>query len=233
MPSDAVLFDLDNTLYPYPPCNRAGKQRGLEVARERGFDLDREGFEALYQAGRVETKRDTATTAASHRRMLYFKHGLREQFGTAAPHDVVAITDGYWSGYLEAMEPFDDLQATLDALADADVAVGITTNHSIEIQYRKLRGLGIGDRIDALVTSEEAGREKPGSVMFTLPLARLNCRPEEAVLVGDDPESDIAGANAVGLETVLYNGEVAPDAPDVHRPDHEVDSLDDVLEVVL
>lgn len=233
MPSDAVLFDLDNTLYPYPPCNEAGKDRALEVARERDYDLDRERFEALYQAGRAETKRDTATTAASHRRMLYFKHGLRERFGTAPPDDVVALTDGYWSGYLDAMAPFEDLRGTLEALADADVAVGITTNHSIRIQYRKLRSLGIGDRIDALVTSEEAGREKPGSVMFTLPLARLGCRPGDAVLVGDDPGSDIAGANAVGLETVLFNGDVSPDAPDAHRPDHEVDALGDVTGVVL
>lgn len=232
MSADAVLFDLDNTLYPYPPCNEAGKENALECARELGYDLDEDGFEALYRAGRREAKRDTETTAASHSRLLYFKHGLRERFGAAPPDDLVALADAFWSGYLRAMEPFEDLRETFDGLEEAGVAVGITTNLTTRIQCRKLRALGIGDRIDALVTSEETGYEKPGSVMFTLPLARLDCRPSDAVLVGDEPVSDVAGANAVGLTTVLFNGEVPPDAPASHRPDHDVDALAGVLEVV-
>lgn len=233
MPVDAVLLDLDDTLYPYPPCNRAGKDRAHEVARERGYDLEGDAFDALYRAGRRETKRDTATTAAAHRRILYFKHGLRDRYGTAPPEDVMALADAFWTGYLGRIEPFDGLAPMLSALETAGVAVAVTTNLTLRIQYRKLRRLGLADRLDALVTSEETGREKPGSVMFTLPLARLDCPPSRAALVGDQPAADVGGANAVGLETVLFNGEVPPDAPVSHRPDHEVDSLAAVPEVLL
>lgn len=233
MAVDAVLFDLDDTLYRYQPCNRAGKEHAHGTARARGYDLDREAFEGLYQAGRRETKRDTRTTAAAHRRLLYFKHGLRERFGEAPPDDVMALTDAYWTGYLDRMEPFDGLDPMLSALESADVAVGITTNLTLRTQYRKLQRLGIVDRVDTLVTSEETGREKPGSVMFTLPLARLDCPPSRAALVGDQTDADVAGANAVGLETVLFNGEVASDAPSTHQPDHAVDTLSAVPEVLL
>jgi HAD superfamily hydrolase (TIGR01549 family) len=233
MTAEAVLFDLDDTLYPYPPCNEAGKAGAFEAALELGYDLDREAFDALYREGRREAKRDTATTAASHRRVLYFKHALRERVGEPVPDDALALAEAYWSSYLDAVEPFPDLEETLDGLGDAGVAVGVATNLSTAIQLRKLRTLGIGDRIDALVTSEEAGREKPGSVMFTLPLARLGCPPDEAVYVGDDPAADVAGANAVGLETVLFNETVALDAPATRRPDHSVDALAEVLEVAL
>lgn len=233
MAVDAVLFDLDNTLYEYAPCNRAGKDTAHQAARERGYDLDREVFEALYQAGRQETKRDTETTAAAHRRLLYFKHGLRERFDAAPPDDVLALAEAYWSGYLERMTPFEGLDRMLSALASADVAVAITTNLTTRTQYRKLRELGVADRLDALVTSEEAGREKPATVMFTLPLARLDCPPSRAALVGDEPATDVAGGNAIGLETVLFNGEVSPDAPATHRPDHRVEALSAVPEVLL
>jgi HAD superfamily hydrolase (TIGR01549 family) len=233
MTVDAVLFDLDNTLYPYAPCNEAGKQGALAAARERGYDLNRETFEDLYQQGRRETKRDTAGAAAAHSRTLYFKHALRAHAGRPVPGDALALGEAFWSAYIEAIEPFPRLEETLAELADAGVAVGITTDLTTRIQLRKLQALGIDERVHAVVTSEEAGREKPGSVLFTLSLARLNCRPSEAVMVGDDPAKDIAGGNAVGLETVLFNGEVLPEAPPEHHPDHEVESLEAVLEVAL
>jgi len=233
MTADAVLFDLDDTLYPYAPCNEAGKRAAFDTARELGYGLDREAFDALYRSGRRETKRDTAETGASHGRTLYFKHGLRERIGRPAPGDALALGEAFWSAYLEAMEPFDDLRPTLTALSDAGVDVGVTTNLTTRLQLRKLRVLGIEDAVDAVVTSEEAGREKPGSVMFTLPLARLDARAGDALVVGDDPASDVAGGNAVGLETALFNGSVDPDAPASHRPDHTLDSLEGVLEVVL
>ncbi len=233
MTAEAVLFDLDDTLYPYPPCNEAGKQGAYEAALDRGYDLDREAFDALYREGRRETKRDTSGTAASHGRALYFKHALRERAGEPVPEDALALTEAYWSAYREAMAPFPDAEATLTELREAGVRVGITTNLTTRIQLTKLRTLGLSDHVDALVTSEEAGREKPGSVMFTLSLARLNCTPDEAIFVGDNPAADMAGANAVGLETVLFNETVALDAPARHRPDHSVDDLADVLEVAL
>ena len=233
MTVDAVLFDLDDTLYPYPPCNEAGKRGAFEAARERGYDLDRSEFDDLYVRGRRETKRDTAGTAASHSRTLYFKHGLRERLGRPAPDDALALGEAFWSTFVDAMEPFPGLEETLTSLSGAGVSVGVTTNLTTRLQLRKLRALGVDDAVDAVVTSEEAGREKPGSVMFTLPLARLDCRPGDAVLVGDKPGSDVAGGNAVGLETVLFNGDVDAEAPPEHVPDHEVDALGDVLEVAL
>jgi putative hydrolase of the HAD superfamily len=233
MTVDAVLFDLDDTLYPYPPCRVAGKRGAHDAARELGYDFDWEGFEAFYQRGRRETKRDTAGTGASHSRTLYFKHALRRHEGRAAPADALALGQAFWDAYLDAIEPFPEMASTLVSLSEAGVDVGVTTNLTTRLQLRKLAELGVDDRVDAVVTSEEAGREKPGSVMFTLPLARLNCRPSDALFVGDDPETDVAGANDVGLETVLFNGEVDASAPESHRPDHEVDSLDAVLEVAL
>jgi putative hydrolase of the HAD superfamily len=231
MTAEAVLFDLDDTLYPYPPCNEAGKAGAFAAARDRGYDLDREDFDALYRAGRREAKRDTDGTAASHGRVLYFRHGLREHAGGPAPDDALALSDAYWSSYLDAMEPAPGLERVLDDLAERGVAVGVVTNLTTRIQLRKLRRLGIGDRLDALVTSEEAGREKPGSAPFTLALSRLDRSPSAAVMVGDNPVTDVAGANPLGIETVLV-GDAPPDgAPATHRPDHRVDALADVPEV--
>ncbi len=235
MSIDVVCFDLDDTLYPYPPCNEAGKTAALETARDRGYELDREAFESLYQRGRRDVKREIPGTAASHERFLYVKRGLELQTGTAKPSDATAIGEAFWSAYLDEMSPYPDVEETLAVLQEWGLDVAIVTNLTTRIQLEKLDRLGIGPYIDLLLTSEETGREKPGSVMFTLALARLDRRPSEAMMVGDNVEADIAGANAVGLETVLFDsaGEIDDDALTGDRkPDHRIDAVSDVLEVL-
>ncbi|APW99463.1 hydrolase [Halobiforma lacisalsi AJ5] len=230
----AVLFDLDDTLYPYPPCNRAGKEAAKEAARERGYEFDDGEFEDFYRTGRSEVKRHLSGTAASHERLLYFKHALEEHTGRPQPADALALGDAYWNGFLDAMEPFPGTRGTLETLRDRGIDVAIVTNLTTRIQLRKLERLGIADDIDLLLTSEEVGREKPDSVMYTLPLARLDRRASEAVMVGNSVASDIVGANAVGIETVLFNGDVGDEGLEGRRePDHRIDSLEELTERVL
>lgn len=234
MTFEAVLFDLDNTLYPYPPCNEAGKRAAFETFRELGYDLDREDFDALYREGRREVKRELAGTASAHERFLYFKRAIQVHTGTHRSEDPLRLGEAYWDAYVDEMTLFDGVVDTLAALREAGVAVGIVTNLTTRIQLQKLHRLGIEEHVDLLLTSEETGREKPGSVMFTLPLARLDCRPGEALMVGDSLESDVEGANAVGLETVLFNGPPdAGDLPDWRRPDHTITDFTELTEVVL
>ena len=228
----AVFFDLDDTLYPYPPCNEAGKRAALEAARERGYEFDREEFEAFYQRGRRETKRELPGEAASHERFLYFEHALYEHTGTACPGDAHALGSAYWEGYVEQMNLFEGVPETLDQLRDAGLDVAIVTNLTTHVQLRKLDALDLGDQVDLLVTSEQVGREKPHAAMFTVPLAELGLRADEVLMVGDDPGADVEGANAVGIETALFNCEESG-FDDPREPDHRLDSFDDLLGVVL
>ena len=235
MTVEAVLFDFDNTFYPYSPCHRAGKAAACEAARERGYDVDSDSFDALYRDGRREVKRELSGTAATHNRFCYFKRALERRTGEPRPGDALALGEAYWEAYIDAMELFPGVEETLATLREREVDVAIVTNLTTRIQLEKLEAVGLAGAIDLLVTSEETGREKPGSVMFTLPLSRLECRPAEAVMVGDDVDADVAGGNAVGLETVLFNGDVDADGSlaDHRRPDHRIDAFADLPEVVL
>lgn len=230
---DAALFDLDDTLYPYAPCNRAGKREAWRTARELGYDLDREEFERLYRVGRQETKRELAGTASAHERFLYFKRAIEIHAGTHKPGDALELGEAYWDAYVREMELYDDVEPTLRELNAEGVDVAIVTNLTTRIQLKKLHRLGVEPYVDLLLTSEETGREKPASVMFTLPIARLDARPSDAVFVGDSPPSDVDGANAVGLETVLFDPEGDHGTLEDHsKPDHRIDAFADVLEVV-
>ncbi|WP_144921554.1 HAD family hydrolase [Halorubrum salsamenti] len=235
MSYEAVFFDLDNTLYPYAPCNEAGKRAALETFRERGYEMHRETFDELYATARREAKRETRETAASHDRHIYFKRALRLHAGEHDAADALALGDAYWEGYASEMELCDGVERVFDALTEAGTEIAVVTNLTTRVQLRKLSRLSIDDRIDRLVTSEEVGREKPSAIPFTTALAAFDRRPSEALMVGDNVGADVAGANAVGMDTALFVADGETPAVDEldgdRRPDHRLDAFADLTEV--
>jgi len=235
MDYSAVFFDLDNTLYPYQPCNEAGKRAAWQRATALGYDLDREAFEARYQEARSEVKRELAGTASAHERFLYFKRLIEIHTGTHKSRHALELGEAYWESYIEEMELFDGVVETFDAIGDAGLDIAIVSNLTTRIQLKKIEHLGIEGSIDLVVTSEEAGSEKPASIMFTLPLSQLDLRPSEVVMVGDSVEADVEGGNAVGLSTVLFEAGTRAD-PNLHgrrEPDFRTDNFADLTELAL
>lgn len=56
---------------------------------------------------------------------------------------------------------------------------------------------------DAIITSVDANSRKPDPGIFLKALSIIGCKPEEVIMVGDRTDTDIAGANRVGVTTVL------------------------------
>jgi putative hydrolase of the HAD superfamily len=82
---------------------------------------------------------------------------------------------------------------------------------------------------DARVTSGDVGVLKPHPEIYEHILEMLDLRPDQAVFVGDRPINDIAGANEVGLVSVL----MAP--PHLEReldgvvPDFTIEKLSELI----
>ena len=237
MAVDAVLFDLDDTLYPYDPCNEAGRRAAFETYRERGGTLDANEFEDRRARARAATKREVPATASSHNRHIYYTRVVADLPGPFDAGLARDLGDAYWDAYLDEMVAFDDALDTLATLREANVDVAVVTNLTTRVQLRKLARLGVDRHLDALVTSEEVGREKPAAPVFTTALARLDCTPSDALVVGNSPANDIEGGNALGIETALFNGPADADATngadDLRTPDHRLASLAAVTEVAL
>jgi putative hydrolase of the HAD superfamily len=80
--------------------------------------------------------------------------------------------------------------------------LGLVTNGSSETQRAKLTALELTGLFDPLLISDEVGFKKPDPRIFELALAACDVRPESVLFVGDDPVSDIAGAKAIGMQTL-------------------------------
>lgn len=75
---------------------------------------------------------------------------------------------------------------------------------------------------------------KPEAIFFHELCERLHVKPHQCVLIGDNLESDIAGAKAVGMRTILTLTGIttlqdATRAPDARRPDAVINDLSELL----
>jgi len=80
----------------------------------------------------------------------------------------------------------------------------IVTNGPPDVQARKVEALGVSALVDVVVLAESCGtgRGKPERAVFMQALDAVGVRPRHAVMVGDDPWCDVAGARAAGLQTI-------------------------------
>lgn len=208
-----VIFDLDDTLYDYTTLNRDAMATMEQYVCSR-YGMTCEQFGQAFLAARKETKQALGNTAASHNRLLYCQKTL--EFLCLNPVDgALEMYETYWGHLLSHMTLREGALDLLQYCKDREIKVGICTDLTAHIQHRKLRALGIVPYVDALVTSEEAGAEKPDARMFRLILDKLNVTPEEALFIGDSLEKDVLGARRTGIKTLWLHPEAGEDYPSV------------------
>lgn len=201
----AVVFDLDNTLYAYDPLDQEAGQRVQDfTCRMLGISKDR--YQEAYQFGRAETKRKLGNVASSHNRLLYFQKTLEYMKVKPMPLSL-QMYEMYWGTFLEKMQLFPGVRSLIDSLCEKGIMIAVCTDLTAHIQHRKLIALGLSDDIFCLVTSEEAGREKPASEMFALCLEKLGLPAEEVCYIGDNYSKDIVGAKACGMKAIWFHPE--------------------------
>jgi len=197
----AIIFDLDNTLYPYAPCDHAGRN-ALYAYLNPIFPMSREEFAKLYIDCDAETKRLNPLTAAGHNRILFYHH-MCEVLNI--PGDVydIPMYNAYWDAYLNAMQLFPGAFELLQELKVKKVPLGICSDLTLHIQIRKIQRLGLVGIFDKITVSEEVGADKPASIMFINIAQKLGAKVEDCVMIGDNYNRDVLGARAVGMQTIL------------------------------
>lgn len=201
----AVILDLDDTLYAFEPLHEEAMERVCDYAcKELGITAQQ--FEEAYAFGKNETKRMLGDVASSHNRVLYCQKAL-EYLGVSVVPMSLRMYDIYWGTILERMCLRDGAKEFLNRMHEQGVKVLICTDLTVHIQHRKIETLGIENDIDYLVTSEEAGREKPSLEIFTFCLTKLGLSAEEVCCIGDSPVRDVEGARAAGIQAILFQSD--------------------------
>ncbi len=204
----ALILDLDGTLVDRDAALRAWLRRRTGLGGEeldQLLALDRADRASLVQLG-VEL------------------HRLRPGLG----RDPGALVERIRGELPEFIEPDPAIPRALARLVEAGVGLALISNGGPG-QRRKLARARIPEGLfEALLISGEFGRAKPDPAIFQAGLAALGVAPGEAMMIGDSPDEDIAGAAALGIRTCwISGGRRYPDGRP--RPSHTVRALRELL----
>jgi HAD superfamily hydrolase (TIGR01458 family) len=219
--SRAVLLDLDGVLYvegeAIPGADEAvarlrsaglglrfvtnttarSRARTLERLAELGFELDQEELITPAALARVRCEE------RGHRRVaLIMNDDVKRDFGGLEQTD--SSPDAVIMGDLGEQFGFEVLNEAFRLVMDGAELIALQKNRFW------LTGEGLSLDAGPFVAAIEyaTGRDayvvgKPAPAFFELVLAGLGVDPSEAAMVGDDVETDIAGAMNAGLEGIL------------------------------
>ena len=102
-------------------------------------------------------------------------------------------------------------KATVDGAFDllrrlhvAEVRVGVLSNGFADVQHRKMLNAGLTPHVDLTVLSDDIGVAKPDTRLYVHAMERAACTDASAhLMIGDNPDTDIAGALRAGWQGIL------------------------------
>ena len=211
----AVLWDLDETLYSRRDAARRMFPGMFRACLYEGRSDDFINEAVAYMMTRV--KRNSMTHEDAFRELL-------ERYPSDKPYVRSDCIDYYYAHMRNYVAPTAETAAIVRKLRERGLKTAIVTNvipELLEHQKKKVQALGIADLFDVIVYSAELGIHKPDRRIFDHAAQLLGVSNGECLFVGDDPDSDVVGARAAGMEAVWLDrwqdDDRFDDDPQVHR----------------
>ena len=162
------------------------------------------------------------------KRIQFAKEGYN---GDQKAIEYFGLNKTHW--HSEDEVPFDDCAETIRALCDKGYQLGIIANQKPGAKAR-LDAWGIGRYFSVIASSAELGVSKPDKEIFLQALRMADCRPENAVMVGDRLDNDIRPAKELGIKTIRIRKGLAiymKPSCEAEVPDYTVDSLSEIMSI--
>ena len=226
-PPRALFFDLDDTLADFTSARRTAL---LEVADQIAAASPGVSAQEIVAERRA---RGTALAQAADlepRRRQVWADVLRAvgAEGRFEPAELTALHDRLTQKRLAL---FPDAAPTLSRAAAAFELTGIITNGPSETQWAEVHALDLEPRVSRVIVAGDVGAFKPDPAIFAAALDDLDVEPREAVVVGNSPTHDVAGALCCGWRAVWLNrgNESYPDG--LPRPSAVISTLADLFDL--
>lgn len=225
-PVKAVLFDLDDTLWPIVPVIKQAERVLHDWLAEHAPGVARQFSIDMLRTRRMQLME-------TEPRFRYDLHALRHAGLTeafvAAGEDTTRIEHAMtvFAAARNRVTLFEDVLPTLAHLSGR-VKVGSVSNGAADLEV-----IGLAHHFHVSIAAHRMGCAKPDAAIFHAACEALQVAPEEAVYVGDDPVLDVEGAQNAGLRAVWMNRAelgAARSLPSHVRPDaicaslHELDA---------
>ncbi|MCM1101794.1 MAG: HAD family hydrolase [Acetatifactor muris] len=160
--------------------------------------------------------------------MKYYKLNKKGDLEVAGE---LGVTLPKW--YTEDEFLYDDAIPCFETLSEK-YKIGIIANQSLGTEER-LQRHGILKYINLIIASAEEGVEKPDRRIFEIALERSNCKPVNAIMIGDRIDNDIIPAKRMGMNTIWIKrgfGQYWNIKEEIERPDFVVNNLTELCNLL-
>lgn len=178
----ALIFDLDNTLYPVE-------------------SISDQLFQPLFQL--IEDSKEPGMNIAA------VKHDIRRKpFQWVAAH--YRFSESLLTKGIELLkqlrckgqiDPFEDYEEIKKLSADRF----LVTAGFLKMQQSKINNLGIIKDFQEIIVIDPTITPKTKKDIFEEIIVGHHLSKEDVLIIGNDPESEIKAANEIGVESVLYD----------------------------
>jgi 2-haloalkanoic acid dehalogenase type II len=205
----ALTFDLDDTLWDNRPV--------LMAAEQSLYDWLGRHYPRIKQRYSLED------TWRLRQQLLQRNPELRHDVTALRKNSlhVMAQTSGYDSSlvepafavFLEARHRvtlYSDVEPALRRLRSAGYCLGTLTNGNADVER-----LGLGHLFDFSLTAASTGKAKPHPRMFEEACRRAHVGAAELAHIGDEPGTDLAGAQNAGVTVIWMNRRGLPADPGI------------------
>ncbi|HEC35432.1 MAG TPA: HAD family hydrolase [Anaerolineae bacterium] len=221
----AVLFDLDDTLYPE-------------------IEFVKSGFRAVacHLSSRYHLNEDTLFTKMLE---ILQRDGRGRVFDTLLcdlgmyAEEKVRLLVYLYRSHCPTIHPYEDALPMISRLKEGGLHLGVITDGMASVQRGKVKALGLGELFDVIIYTDEVGREywKPSVIPYQVALDLLRVEPSEAAYVGNDLGKDFLGANALGMLAIQVKRSMQQDCVQTESvepsaPRFVVNKLNKVLHIV-
>ena len=119
-------------------------------------------------------------------------------------------------GSIKRMKLFDGTWELFDGLRSRGAKLYLLSNAQAAFTRDEIAEVGLADKFDGMKLSSECGCRKPDPAFFEMLFDEYGIDKADAVMVGDDMSTDIAGANAFGIRGIWAGGGAAAHANELY-----------------
>jgi HAD superfamily hydrolase (TIGR01549 family) len=195
----AVVFDVDFTLAR--PGPELGPEGYRAVGARYGLELDPSRYDEARLAALETLERHPELDHDEEVWVLFTERIIQGMGGTGETYQCAVAMTRAWER-ADHFELFEDALPVLEDLRGRGLKLGLLSNTGRDLdEFVAHHGIDV----DAILTSRIHGKSKPHETIFRAMLEKLDVAAEAAVMVGDDPDDDFAGAHAVGMDAWLVD----------------------------
>ena len=217
MPISAVLLDIGGTLWPdrWPSreADDAARLARLRATLPLLSDDRARDLLAELSAGALALDRELQQNWRAPMHDALRRLDLpADAAAIRALRSAMCLPVSLSRGRIDLFPGARELLATINGLGLTCVVVSNAVWRDTQAYQLDFADLGVADRIDAVVSSVDAGYRKPHPIIFHKALHRARCEPRAAVMIGNSEAKDIEPALALGMRAIRVAIEEPPPA---------------------